>query len=138
MNDLTILERLNNSLSEAEEKIRKLEDQISQKDYSDSWGWRHIFQISEEDNLDLPVPRLELRYRVDKYNAYADYGLVQKHLLGHIDFIPISSTRVSLNYASVLELPMRDGAHIRHDCVNLRLPAYVVYNKSYKRIDSQE
>lgn len=131
---MTLEERLNDQLCEAEDKISKLVRELEDKTYTDQWGWRHIFQISEEDNLGLPIPRMEIRYRVDGYNAYADYGLVIRHFGKHIDFIPFSSTRVGRDYAEKLELPFRDGAHIVFDKGNLNIPAYVTYNNNFKEI----
>ena len=131
---LTLEERLNEDLGEAEYKIRKLEEKLENYEYINEWGWRQIRQLTEEENLDLPIPRLELRYRVDNYNAYADYGLVTRHMMKHIDFTPLSSTRVSKDYAEKLSLPHRDGAHIIHDKENLKIPGYIVYNDKFKEI----
>ena len=131
---MTLEERLNDELCEAEELIADLKRKLEDKEYTDQWSWRHIFQISEEDNLGLPIPRLEIRYRLDEYNAYADYGLVIRHYSKHIDFIPLSSTRVSKEYAGKLELPFRDGAHIIFDKENLKLPAYVTFEKNVREI----
>jgi len=130
----TIEERLNGLLSDAEYKISSLEYKLAKYDYVNDWGWRQIKQLTEEENLGLPVPRLELRYSIDAANAYVSYGLVLKHLMGHIELIPFSSTRVSISYAENLTLPHRDGAHIIHDKENLKLPAYVVYKNKYKKI----
>lgn len=127
-------ERLNEQLIDAENKIYKLERKLEDSAHTDQWHWRHIFQISEEDNLGLPLPRMEIRYRLDDHNAYADYGLVLRHFTNHIDFIPLSSTRVSKDYAKKLELPYRDGAHIIFDKENLKLPAYIVYGKQAREI----
>jgi len=131
----TVEERLHDLLNEAESKIEKLEEKLDDRNYHDDWHWRQIRQLSEEENLDLPIPRMEIRYRKDDYNAYADYGLVIRHMLKHIDFIPLSSTRVSKEYADSLSLPHRDGAHIIHDKGNLDLPAYVIYKDKFKEVD---
>jgi len=132
--NMTLEERLNEQLGEAEYKIRKLEEQLENQQYVDDWRWRQIRQLTEEENLDLPLPRLEIRYRKDDYNAYADYSLVQRHFTNHIDVIPISSTRVSKSYADELTLPHRDGAHIIHDKENLGIPGYIVFKDKYKEI----
>ena len=131
---LTLEERLNEELGEAECKIRQLEEKIENKEYTDEWSWRHIRQLSEEENMDLPIPRMEIRYRVDDYNAYADYGLVTRHFMKHIDFTPLSSTRMGIKSAESLNLPHREGAHIIHDKENLKLPGYVVYKDKFKEI----
>jgi len=131
---MTLEERLHDSLNEAEYKINKLEQKLEDQSYSDDWHWRQIRQLSEEENLDLPIPRMEIRYRVDDYNAYADYGLVIRHMMKHIDFIPLSSTRVSKEYADRLDLPHRDGAHLIFDKENLKLPAYITYEGKFRVI----
>jgi len=131
---ITLEERLNEQLCALEQENRILEEKLEDRKYHDDWHWRQIRQLSEAENLDLPIPRMEIRYRIDKYNAYADYGLVIKHMLNHIDFIPISSTRVSKEYADKLNLPHRDGAHIIHDKENLALPAYIVYKDKFKEV----
>ncbi len=134
MKNLTLEERLNNQLGETEQKLHELEDILKNKEYQSEWQWRHIRQLSELENLNLPIPRLEIRYRLDNYNAYADYGLVIRHLMGHIDFIPFSSTRVSKEYASNLSEPFRDSAHAKHDGSNLNLPIYIVFKDTFKKI----
>ena len=131
---MTLEERLHDQLREAEDKIATLEQEIESTQLHDDWHWRQIRQLSKEENLDLPVPRMELRYRKDDYNSYADYGLVIKHMMGHIDFIPLSSSRVSKDYADKLTLPIRDGAHIIFDKENLSLPGYVVFGDKSKDI----
>lgn len=131
---LSLEERLNEQICELEHNNRKLEDQIESTRLHDDWHWRQIRQLSEEENLGLPTPRMELRYRKDDYNSYADYGLVIKHMMGHVEFIPLSSTRVSKDYADKLTLPHRDGAHIIHDKENMNLPGFIVFEDKYKEI----
>lgn len=132
--DTGLLERLNDQIGELEYTNLQLEKKIADQKHFSDWHWRQIRQISEEENLSLPLPRLEIRYRKDDYNSYADYGLVTRHFAKHIDFTPFSSTRVSKDYADKLELPLRDGAHIIHDGKNLNLPAYVVFEGKSKEI----
>ena len=132
--DMTLLERLNEQIGELEYAKMKLEEKIDDQKHLADWHWRQIRQLTEEENLGLPIPRLEIRYRKDAYNSYADYGLVTRHLMKHIDFTPMSSTRVSKDYADKLELPYRDGAHIVHDKENLNLPAYIVFEGKSKEI----
>lgn len=130
----TIEERLNEQLSEAEEKIEELETQIENSKYEEEWNWRHLRELSEEDNLGLPVPRLEIRHRKKgRYGTIVDYGLVHEHLLGHLEFVPFGSTRIS-GTLSDFELPHRDGSHIKYDMYTLKLPGYVVSNGESKEI----
>jgi len=132
------VDRLADQLDEAETKIEELEAKIAAREYQDDWEWRQIKKLSKEENLDLPVPRLEIRYRkYDDFNVIADYGLVHTHLLGDILFVPFGSTRIGGTRSREeghLDLPFRDGAHIMNDMWELRLPAYVVNGKHSKQI----
>ena len=130
----TIEERLNEQIYELETANRELESKLEDLSFQTDWYWRHIRQLDEEENLDLPLPRLEIRYTLDDYNAYAGYGLVTRHYTGHIDYTPLSSTRVSKSYAEDLTLPHRDGAHIIHDKEKLNIPAYIVFENKFKEI----
>jgi len=134
MRNISIEERLNTQLGLAESDIRELEEKMDSQKSLDEWEWRHIRQLSEEENLALPLPRMEIRYRVDEYNSYADYGLVIRHLLKTIEFIPFSSTRLNLECAKELKLPYRDGVHLLHDLENLKLPGYIVFKDNFKDI----
>jgi hypothetical protein len=133
------LNRLTEKLEEAESKISKLEQEKENREYAERWRWRHIRTLSDEDNLDLPVPRLEIRYsRADDYNSEALYSLVYRHLLGQIELIPIGLTRVgdSGKYARDLDEPFRDGAHIKNEMKQLGLRGFVVGNGKYKEINN--
>jgi len=132
--NMTLLERLNDQIGDLEDTNLQLKEKIADQKHFSDWHWRHIRQLSEEENLGLPLPRLEIRYRKDNYNSYADYGLVTRHFAKHIDFTPMSSTRVSKDYADKLTLPNRDGAHIIHDKESLKLPAYIVFEEKFKEI----
>ncbi len=140
MDKLSVEERLNDDLYNKEREIEKLKEEVDDLTYRDDWKWRHIKHLSEEENMDLPVPRLEIRYRaLDKYNVAADYALVYKHLLGHIEFCPLGSTRCSSHsYIKNLDLPFRDGAHIRHEMATLKLPGYVVGGSNFREIEIGE
>lgn len=133
------LDERDTQIEELEEKLYNIQHKYDQLHDGDEWAWRNIRNISETDNLGLPVPRLEIRYRkYDDYNVIADYGLVHRHLLGKIDFIPFGSTRIggarSLE-PEHLDLPFRDGGHILNDMWELKLPAYVVNGKKFKEIE---
>ena len=135
---MTILERLENSLNEKDNQIEELNNKIEeykQKELQDEWSWRQFKKLSEEENLGLPIPRLEIRnIRISEYNLISDYNLVLKHFLGHILCIPIGSTRRSGSNRVDLETPLRDGAHIINDMKQLNLRAFVVNEAKYKEI----
>jgi len=120
------LEELDRILAEKDSKISALEDKLAKQTYQDEWSWRQIKTISEEDNLGLPLPRLELRYRIPSdYTHYVNYGLVYRHLLGEIQFIPIGCTKISGKVAH-LSTPYRDGGHMFSDMYELKLRGFVV------------
>jgi len=127
----TKIERLEKLIEDQENQITELEDQLENMTYHEQWKWRAIRELDEKENLGLPVPRLELRNRkVSKYSRIVDYGLVHRHLLGHIEFIPIGSTKIDggrETYTNLLQkLPIRDGAHIYHDMWELKLRGFIV------------
>lgn len=138
-------------IEELKHKIHMLEIEKDEREYDERWRWRHIRKLKGgtyddvvDTNFDLPTPRLEIRLQTTNFGrTQADYGLVLEHLVGHIDFIPIGSTRMDGGFRPALEkardederqawfkqhlqLPFRDGAHIAHDAHRLNLPAYVV------------
>lgn len=136
------VERLEELLDKKDETIEKLSDKVDhlerELDYP-NWEWmRHS---SVEEDSDLPVPRLEMRYVATGtevnpwYNYEACYNMVHRHFQGHLMSIPLGQTRISGGNGAgphhyeaddQWELPFRDGAHIRHDAVDLNLPAFVV------------
>ena len=139
---ISLEERLNTRINDLEHDVAKLEHEIQSQKYHDDWQWRQIKELSKEDNGNLPVPRLELRWRHsgDGYNVICDYNLITKHLLGQIILTPLSSTRVGgpgggEATCQRLDTPFRDGAHILHDAKQLGLPAYVVYKDRNKVLE---
>lgn len=152
-----LVDAFKEKLEEAEEEGERLQEEINRLALQleklrdgDSWQWRHIRMLKNstngweetkvaDTNFGLPTPRLELRHR-DKsdFDHIVDYGLVTEHLLGHIMFIPIGSTRIGGGYGVPdylsddqkdlrnLALPFRDGVHIKHDMKRLNLPGFVV------------
>ena len=99
--------------------------------------------VEVEDDGVLPVPRLELVYQTLKPPSWGScivtYRLVMRHLLGHLEAIPLSFTRIGQSGARSVDdigLPRRDGAHIAHDRVHLGMPAFkVVPGKPPERMD---
>lgn len=138
--ELTVLERQNETINELENKLEAFEREKEDAQYTEDWKWRHIRQLTEKENLDLPLPRLEVRYREpSRNNVICDYGLVIRHLLGHIDFIPFSSTRMGCSgndkdFCKKLETPFRDGAHITAEMQALKLRGFVVYDDQHREI----
>lgn len=136
MSERTI-DRLENLIAEKDREIEKLFDKIENLEYRDEWRWRQIRQLTEKENADLPVPRLELRYRdKSEYQHFIDYGLVYRHLMGDIEFIPISCTKIG-GKGLLLSMPFRDGAHMYNDMYELRLPGFVVDEKDGVQIVKQ-
>lgn len=132
-----------------EEKIYQLERDLQTtsnelsllKDFQ-QYGWTRHRKISEEENLDLPIPRLELRYtNVDSYNCVCKYAMIYRHLLDDIVCIPLGKTDVGGNggepciFDGKLSLPFRDGAHIKNEMRQLNLPGYVIYNNRIEEIE---
>lgn len=99
-------------------------------------------EMSEAENNDLPVPRLEIRWKLCVGDvAIAEYSLITRHLCGQIEVRPFGRTRCSgsnvrNSYCKALALPFRDGAHIVHDKEQLRVPGYVIYKKNHRLIEA--
>lgn len=154
----TTEEHLTELLNAKDETIEKLERIISKHDSEeekerlrDAWEWTRHFTL-DEDDADLPVPRLELRWEAtDKrgYNRTCWYFLVYKHFLGYIVKVPIGHTAVSggreepfydgsdsldPHGVSRIHTPFRDGAHIRNEARQLNLPAFVIWKNKVQEI----
>lgn len=153
MTDIT-MERLHELLNQKDQEIESLthlveglEAQAEANNYEEKWRWRHIRKIApgeyddhvEDRNHDLPVPRLELRWREDGegWGEIVDYGLVYRHFLGTVLFVPLGSTSIGTyvgdrdpESADQLEMPFRDGAHAQHDAPQLGLPLYLVHERT--------
>lgn len=143
--NLTIEERLNAQLNEANQNIAKLQQEIEDLRYQEEWKWRHIRKLSSDENLGLPVPRLEIRYRkLAEYESAsaADYGLVYSHFWkNEIFFVPISSTRCGggrTEHEDYLDLPFRDGAHIKNEMKQLNLRGFVTNGTRSREIELGE
>lgn len=91
--------------------------------------YRHT--VVEDGGDGLAVPRLELRWD----DPTADervciYSLVYRHLLGDLVRVPLGRTKQTGRPGCPTNIenwiPFRDGAHFRHDVIELRLPGFVV------------
>lgn len=137
---LTIEERLNDKIYQLESKIEKLEEEKEDAIYHDRWRWRMITKLTEEENWNLPLPRLEIRWEYqDDYNSVASYALVMRHLTGTIERIPIGSTSRSGRVEKAdLSTPFRDGAHIRHGMRQTGLRGFVVNANQCRELQPNE
>ena len=100
-------------------------------------NWRKHRKLKEADNLELPVPRLEIRYSVYKGNLAGLYSLVYQHFLDDIMQIPLGMTMIGGGKSAdpgYLELPFREGAHIQNEMVTLQLSGYVINGTKFRRI----
>ncbi|KAA2242858.1 hypothetical protein F0L74_10035 [Chitinophaga agrisoli] len=143
---MTLEERLNQTISELEEKNEVLEQEIEdvkrQYDLTRTAWQIHQPFTNDEFPQQMPYPRLEMRMnRVspdDWYSIEWVYGLVYRHY-GDVSgkillFIPMSRTTSdggSGEFSSrcpggKLDLPFRDGHHIRADAMLLGLPAFII------------
>lgn len=130
-----VMEQLDKALEEKDRRIAELEEKIERLEYHDEWSWRQIKKLTEEENLGLPLPRLELRYRVvSNYCHFVDYGIVYRHLLDDIEFVPIGSTKINGKVRQQLDTPYRDGAHMFNDMFEMNLPGFVVNGSDYREL----
>jgi hypothetical protein len=142
---MDITERLNRDLEKKEKEIEKLETKISEMEeaqedleYRDEWRWRHIRALTPEENMDLPVPRLEIRSkRKSAYITIVDYGLVSLHLSGDVMYYPFSSTEVR-GKSLPLSTPFRAGGDILNDMYELNLRGFVIDGDENKELSLED
>lgn len=100
---------------------------------------RNPWIMTKEENMGLPVPRLEIRKHDmsgdDMYNVRADYGMVYEHLMGHLVFVPFGCTKIgaSARY-DYMDLPFRDGSHLLNEMFFLKLRGFVVYKDQFQEV----
>ena len=147
------IKRLEELLYIKDDEIARLQDIVNehnekqeQEEDRDAWKWTVHRKITDSENLNLPVPRLELRYKSIAPNHYIsewDYGLAYRHLLGDIIFVPLGRTRVTGGQRAPIckgkiDLPFRDGAHIKNESEQLNLPAYAICEGVVQEIKTKE
>lgn len=146
----TIEERLNETIEEKELKIEELQEKIealeNNSDLQNLAYQMHEYFKETELQKKLPVPRLEMRFKRDKfsidnnnwYNVTWKYGIVYKHYAEtHNDtmlFIPLGQTTSNGGDGTFnnffrggkLNTPFRDGVHIFAASKLFNLPAYII------------
>lgn len=133
-----VMEQLEKALEEKDQRIAALIEKLERIEYHDEWSWRQIRKLTDEENLGLPVPRLELRYRViSEYTHFVDYGLVYRHLLDTIEFVPIGCTKIN-GKVRQLDTPFRDGAHMFFEMFELNLRGFVVNGSEYRELTFED
>lgn len=152
--------RLQELLDKKDEELRELRETLSahydeeqRKRRRDEWQWTH-HEILKNDDVDLPVPRLEMRW-VDQgtrgYNRICWYYLVFRHLTDDIIKVPLGQTKVNggssepyydghhaSNPKPAIDVPFRDGAHIANEARQLNLPAFVIWKDKVQEIIPDE
>ena len=133
-----LLNEKDKEINDLAQRIEELENIIDGR----TWGWTIHAKVSEVENMSLPVPRLEMRWReLDDwgYNWEARYRLVYRHFLSHLVAVPLGNTKRGGDSPPMtnenVDLPIRDGAHIKHDAKLLNLPAFVIYGSKVHQID---
>lgn len=150
-NEQELIRHLTEALSQKDGQIEDLKNELRQARYllsADPFVWA-LPGRSMDAREDLPVPRLELVYTpsaregVVSWHEYRVlYRLVYRHMNRELHAVVFGETRnrgggwdpkrppvnsVEASYRpGKLELPIRDGAHIRRDMVHLKLPAFAI------------
>ena len=138
-----VTEVLSGKITQLEEEIEELRNKVGVVENFANYGWLLHREVSMEENKDLPLPRLEMRFEQHADYGFAMvYGIVRKPYVGDIEFIPISKTTTSGCRDEVFkrlkgaiskgdyetidnQLPFRDGVHIKYDSMSLGMPIVI-------------
>lgn len=142
---LGAIERLEDLLNKRDEEIADLRTKIrKQEDEDDEEAWLWTRHTESKEAEGLPVPRLEIRWTTlgrGMWNWLASYNFVYRHFLGQVIVVPLGRTRVGAGCERTpvtggqVDLPYREGVHIRHDAWALRLPAYAICGNVVNKIE---
>lgn len=101
--------------------------------------------IVEKTLNESAVPRLQIRCEHeegDYYNQIWIYELVYEHFTGEVEKVKMGETKresgsgkFPIDEDGKLDLPFRDGVHIKHDALKLKLPAYAFCDDVVQRLD---
>lgn len=147
---MTAIKRLEEALNQKDEEIEALHEEnraLEQKVSGAEGGWALPVKLPSEQTL--PVPRLEMVYeQIDPgswWEVRTLYRLVYRHLLGHCVAVPLGETTIRGGSGEgppirngKIDLPFRDGAHIRCEARTLRLPAFAVCGDVVQPIEPRE
>lgn len=138
-----VVEVLAAKITQLEEENEALQERVTIVEGFANYGWLLHKMMSPEENGDLPLPRLEMRFeRKGDYGYAMTYGIVRKHYVDGIEFIPLSLTTTSggadqdfaflkkailagKREAINAKLPFRDGVHIKYDSMSLNMPIVI-------------
>lgn len=140
----TAVERLEELLNQQESEVEQLKEKLRQYEYTEAWRWTRHRASDEAESL--PLPRLEIRWSPAddlRRSWVAVYALVYRHMLGYVFAIPISETRSNGHqtppvHNGVVELPFRDGHHIRHDMREMKLPGFAICEGTVNELSPME
>lgn len=102
--------------------------------------------MSPEEILnEASIPRLQIEC-INVSGDYTEqlwrYELVYKHFTGDIVKVLMGQTerktgrsQPPIDENGKLDLPLRDGTHIKHDAINLKLPAYAICDDTVEKLD---
>ena len=93
----------------------------------------------------LPVPRLELEWiHLDNYEdgmkMHCNYYLIYRFTTGELVYAEMGGTFSDckpeniVRDGEVVNIPFRDGVHIKNDSIQINLPAFIVYKDVITRL----
>lgn len=140
------MRELTQILAQKQGEINRLNEELDDKESilrGNAWGWTIPGELTDDENLSLPMPRMEVRWTPlddENCNWQCDYRLVYRHFLGHIAYTMMGRTTsrgasrspVTDGYVG---MPFRDGAHIRSDAAQFGLPAYAICGETITKLD---
>lgn len=136
-------QRLKELLDQKDARIEELETELEEKERNaDSAKWEWARHRTLKDDGGLPVPRLEIRYvslSEDDYQGAWEYGLIYRHTLGDIVYVPLgyTTTQGGRNVEPVgtpMYTPFREGVRIVNDAKQLNLPAFAIRESRIVRV----
>lgn len=143
----TAIEVLEAKIDALEDELVEARDKITALERDQTWT-AHLDWSLEEDDVELPIPRIEIRIecfgpddieRVDE--VHVTQYLILRHNLGHFEAIPLSAVRMMGTWPSVAAAVYdpRDGDRSRlnayrlgseawHNAEHLKLPLFITAN----------
>lgn len=128
---IILLDKRNREVRDLKEDVARLEKLLSKT-------------ITENENNNLPIPRLEIRYEKKKSELHASLNLVSRDLGNNIQLQPLSTTILSPvdeigdEYVLFTREPFRAAGDLRNYMHELKFPGFLVYKNASKEVKLED